>query len=96
MLQRLVKQRKESAEMYKTQNRQELYEEETKQMKVIAQYLPQQLSEDEIREELKQLIAANNISSIKEMGKLMGLATRYFSGKADNQLISAIVKQLLS
>jgi uncharacterized protein YqeY len=95
-LQRLVKQRKESAEMYKAQNRQDLYEEEIKQMEVIARYLPQQLSEAEITEALKQLIADNHISGIKEMGKLMGAATRHFAGKADNQLVSNIVKQLLS
>jgi uncharacterized protein YqeY len=95
-LQRLVKQRKESAEMYKAQNRQDLYEEEIKQMEVIAHYLPQQLSEAEITEALKQLIADNHISGIKEMGKLMGVATRHFAGKADNQLVSNIVKQLLS
>ncbi|MDR1113457.1 MAG: GatB/YqeY domain-containing protein [Bacteroidales bacterium] len=96
ILQRLVKQRKESAEMYKAQNRHDLCEEEIKQMEVIARYLPQQLSEAEITEALKQLIATNNISGIKEMGKLMGIATRHFAGKADNQTVSAIVKQLLA
>ena len=95
-LQRLAKQRKESAELYKAQNRDDLYREEISQLDIISQYLPQQMSEEEITTIVKQLIAENNISGIKEMGKLMGLATKTFAGKADNKAVSEIVKKLLS
>ena len=96
ILQKLVKQRKESAELYKAQNRQDLYEEEMAQYEVIAQYLPKQLSADEIKEVVQKIIADNNISSIKEMGKAMGMASKQLAGKADNKTISEIVKSLLS
>ncbi|MCQ2265808.1 MAG: GatB/YqeY domain-containing protein [Bacteroidales bacterium] len=96
LLQKLVKQRKESAELYKSQNRQDLYEEEMAQYEVIAQYLPAQMSADEIKNVVSQLIADNNISGIKEMGKLMGLATKQLAGKADNKTVAEIVKSLLS
>ncbi len=95
-LQRLAKQRKESAELYKAQNRDDLYQEEICQLGFINQYLPKQMTEEEITATLKQLIADNNISGIKEMGKLMGLATKAFAGKADNKAVSEIVKNLLS
>ena len=91
-----MKQRKESAELYKAQNRQDLYEEEMAQYEVIAQYLPKQLSADEIKEVVQKIIADNNISSIKEMGKAMGMASKQLAGKADNKTISEIVKSLLS
>ena len=96
IIQKLVKQRKESAELYKAQNRQDLYEEEMAQYEVIAQYLPKQLSADEIKEVVQKIIADNNISSIKEMGKAMGMASKQLAGKADNKTISEIVKSLLS
>ena len=96
LLQKLVKQRKEAADIYKSQNREDLYKEEMAQMEVIAQFLPAQMSEEEIIAAVKQLISENNISGIKEMGKLMGLASRAFAGKADNKLVSEIVKSLLS
>ena len=95
-LQRLAKQRKESAELYKAQNRDDLYQEEICQLEFINQYLPKQMSEEEITATIKQLIADNNISGIKEMGKLMGLASKAFAGKADNKAVSEIVKNLLS
>ena len=96
ILQKLVKQRKESAEMYKSQNREDLYNEEILQVNVISKYLPQQLSEEEITEVVKQLIEQENITDIKSMGKLMGLASKQLAGKADNKIISEIVKKLLS
>ena len=95
-LQKLVKQRKESAEMYKSQNREDLYNEEILQVNVISKYLPQQLSEEEITQVVKQLIEQENITDIKSMGKLMGLASKQLAGKADNKIISEIVKKLLS
>lgn len=96
LLQRLVKQRQEAADIYKNSGREDLAAEELAQLKVITQFLPAQMSEEEITAALKQLIADNNISGIKEMGKLMGLASKQFAGKADNKLVSQIVKQLLS
>ncbi|MDR1879270.1 MAG: GatB/YqeY domain-containing protein [Bacteroidales bacterium] len=96
LLQKLVKQRKESAQMYKSQNRDDLYQEELFQADVIARYLPEQLSEEAITIVLKQLIEQENITDIKGMGKLMGLAGKALSGKADNKLIADIVKKLLS
>lgn len=94
-LQKLVKQRKESAEMYKSQGREDLCNEELAQLKVIARYLPEQMSADEIKVKLQELIAANGISGIKEMGKLMGLASKAFACKADNKMVADIVKSLL-
>ena len=96
LLQKLSKQRKESAEIYKSQNRQDLYEVEVGQMEVINEYLPKQLSVEEITETLKKLIAENNITSPKEMGRLMGLATKTFAGRADNKTVSEIVRSLLA
>lgn len=96
LLQRLAKQRQEAADIYKNSGREDLAAEELSQLKVITQFLPAQMSEEEITAALKQLIADNNISGIKEMGKLMGLASKQFAGKADNKLVSGIVKQLLS
>lgn len=96
LLQKLVKQRKESAELYKSQNRQDLYEEEMAQYEVIVKYLPAQMSADEIKNVISQLITDNNISGIKEMGKLMGLATKQLAGKADNKTVAEIVKSLFS
>lgn len=95
-LQKLVKQRKESAEMYKNQNREDLYQEEIAQVNIISKYLPEQMSEEEITAIIKQLIEQENITDIKSMGKLMGLASKQLAGKADNKIISEIVKNLLS
>ena len=96
LLQRLVKQRKESAEIYKTQNREDLYAEEIAQMKVLEAYLPTQLSHEEIEKTIKQLMEEHEVSSIKDMGKLMGLATKTLAGKAENKVISEIVRNLLA
>ena len=96
LLQRLVKQRKESAEIYKTQNREDLYAEEIVQMKVLETYLPAQLSNEEIEKTVKQLMEEHEINSMKDMGKLMGLTTKALAGKADNKVISEIVRSLLA
>ncbi|MDR2409070.1 MAG: GatB/YqeY domain-containing protein [Bacteroidales bacterium] len=95
-LQKLVKQRKEAAEIYKSQNRNDLYREEMIQVDIISKYLPVQMSETEITDVVKQLIEQENITDIKGMGKLMGLASKALAGKADNKLISEIVKKMLS
>ena len=94
-LQKLVKQRKESAEMYKSQNREDLYQEEIAQVSIISKYLPEQMSEEEITDIIKGLIEQENITDIKSMGKLMGMASKQLAGKADNKIISEIVKKLL-
>lgn len=94
-LQKMVKQRKETADLYQKQNRADLAEVELAQAAVIEKYLPAQMSEDEIREALKQIIAQAGAASPADMGKVMGVATKELSGKADGKTISAIVKQLL-
>lgn len=96
LLQKLVKQRKEAADIYQAQNREDLAKDELAQMEVIAQFLPAQLTEEEIAVSIQQMIKEQNISGIKEMGKLMGIASKSFAGKADNKLVSDIVKRLLS
>lgn len=94
-LQKLVKQRKESAELYKQQNRMDLYEDEAFQQAVIEAYLPEQMSEEEIRTELQKIRSETGASSVKDMGKVMGAAQKAFAGRADNKLVSTIVKELL-
>lgn len=94
-LQRLVKQRKEAALMYKEQNREELYQEEMFQVGIIEKYLPQQMSEEEIRLALQNIIKEVGATSAKDMGKVMGNAQKTFAGKADNKIVSQIVKELL-
>lgn len=94
-LQKLVKQRKESAATYMEQNRPDLAEEEVYQAEIIEAYLPEQMSEEEITEAIKAIIAETGASSMKDMGKVMGMASKQFQGKADNKTISTIVKSLL-
>ena len=95
VLQKLVKQRKESADIYNTQNRADLYQIEIDEMEVIEKYLPKQLSQEELDFYIKGLISKLNISSVKEMGKIMGLANQELSGKADGKAISETIKKLL-
>lgn len=95
VLQRLVKQRKESADIYKAQNREDLYQIEADEISVIEKYLPQQLSDQELNTYIKALIEKLNITSVKEMGKVMGVANKELSGKADGKAISAAIKTLL-
>jgi hypothetical protein len=96
LLQKLVKQRKESAEIYKTANRDDLAENELFEASIIEKYLPQQLSEEDVRKIILKIIAETGATSMKDMGKIMGLANKELSGQADNKLISTIVKELLS
>lgn len=95
-LQRLVKQRNEAAAQYEAGNRPELAEEEKFQASVIQEYLPEQMSEEKVTEIIKTIIAQTGASGMKDMGKVMGAATKELAGKADNKLVSTIVKQLLS
>ena len=96
MLQKLVKQRKESVEIYQTQNRADLAKAELEEIAVIEKFLPAQMGEEEIKEELKKIIAQVGATSAAEMGKVMGAASKHFAGKADNRIVSQLVKQLLS
>ena len=96
LLQKLVKQRKDSAALYTQQGRNDLAGPELAQMAVIEKFLPAQLSEAEVEEALKGIIAQVGATSPKDMGKVMGAATKQLAGKADGKLISDIVKKLLS
>jgi len=96
MLQKLVKQRKESLEIYEKQNREDLAKVEMEEIAVIEKYLPKQMDAAELTEALKVIISQVGASSAKDMGKVMGAASKEFAGKADGKLISEIVKQLLA
>ena len=96
MLQKLVKQRKESLEIYEKQNREDLAKVEREEIAVIEKYLPKQMDAEELTAALKQIIEEVGASSAKDMGKVMGAASKAFAGKADGKLISEIVKQLLA
>jgi uncharacterized protein YqeY len=95
LLQKLVKQRKDAAEIYVSQARQDMADVELFQSSVIEKYLPQQLSGEEIKIELNKIIIETGATSAKEMGKVMGLATQRLAGKADGKIISLLVKTLL-
>ncbi len=94
-LQKEVKKRKESADIYKSQNRPDLEEVELSQAAVMEEYLPKQLSEEDIKAELVKIITSVGATSAADMGKVMGAASKAFAGKADNKIVSALVKQLL-
>jgi uncharacterized protein len=96
LLQKLVKQRKDSLEIFQQQNRTDLAQKEQEEIAVIEKFLPKQMSPEEIKTELKRIIAATGASSPADMGKIMGVATKQLAGKADGKTISALVKELLS
>jgi len=96
ILQRLVKQRKESANIYKQQGREDLLLVEQEEIDVISQFLPQQLDEEAITAIVKRILAETGATSIKDMGKVMGLANKEMAGKADGKLIGEIVKAQLA
>lgn len=96
ILQRMVKQRKDSAQIYHDQGREDLARDEEAQVAVIQEYLPSQLSAEELEQEIKSIIAETGASSMKEMGKVMGIATKKLAGKTEGRLISEMVKKLLS
>ena len=95
LIQKLAKQGKESAEIYRQQGREDLYEQESGQVAVLEEFLPKQLDEAELTEALKAIIAEVGASSAKDMGKVMGTATKKLAGLADGKAISAKVKELL-
>lgn len=96
VLQKLVKQRKESAEIYQEQNRQDLYQIELEEMQVIEAYLPKQMGRDEIADHVKDAIKRSGAENMKDMGKVMGLVNKELAGKADGKTISELVKELLA
>lgn len=93
---KMVKQRKETAQIYAEQNRPELAENELAEAAVIEEYLPKQLSDEELTARLKEIIAQTGATSAKEMGKVMGVASKTLAGQADGKVISAKVRELLS
>jgi len=95
ILQKMVKQRKETAEIYKQQGRDDLYQIEMAEVSYITPYLPAQLSETELEKILKEIIAQTGATSVKEMGKVIGLANKQLQGKAEGKVIADKVKQLL-
>lgn len=95
-IQKEVKKRKEAADIFKQQNREDLAEVELYQASVMETYLPQQMSEAEIKTELEKIIAQVGASSPADMGKVMGAASKAFAGKADNKIVSQLVKDLLA
>jgi uncharacterized protein YqeY len=96
LLQKLVKQRKDSAATYKEQGREDLAEPELAQVAIIAKFLPEQLSEDKIKEVIEVVVAKVGASSMADMGKVMGMASKELAGKADGKVIATIVRQLLT
>lgn len=96
ILQKLAKQGHDSADLYTQQNRPDLAEAEMAQVKVIESYLPKALSAEEIEAAVKEIIAQTGATSIKEMGKVMGLASKQLAGKADGKAISDVVKKILA
>ena len=95
LLQKLVKQRRDSAAIFKEQGRDDLAQPEEAQIEVISHFLPQQLSKDEVAAVIDKVIEATGASSMKDMGKVMGMATKQLSGQADGKTISTLVKQKL-
>lgn len=96
LLQKLVKQRKDSLEIYQQQNRADLAQKEQEEIEVIERFLPKQLSADELRAEVSAIISEVGASSPADMGTVMGVATKKLAGRTDGKTISALVKELLS
>ena len=95
ILTKAAKQRKEAADLYTKESREDLAEKELVELEVISRYLPKQLSEEELRGEISTIISDLGLSGMQNMGRVMGEATKKFAGKADGKLISTVVKELL-
>jgi uncharacterized protein YqeY len=95
MLQKLVKQRRETAEIYISNNRQELADKELAEADIIEEFLPKQLSHEEVEATVKSIIAETGAGSVKDMGKVIGIASKQLAGKAEGKLIAELVKKLL-
>ena len=96
ILQRMIKQRKDSCEQFQAQNRADLAEVEEAQMKVIEKFLPEQLTSEKLEAEIKAILAETGAESIKDIGKVMGIASKRLAGKSDGKSISEMAKTLLS
>jgi uncharacterized protein YqeY len=96
LLTKAAKQRRESSDIYKTQNREDLAQSELQELEVIERYLPKQLTETEIRSKIQDIISRVGAKSPADMGKVMGIATKELAGQADGKVVSAVVKDLLS
>jgi uncharacterized protein YqeY len=96
LLQKLVKQRKDSLEIFQQQNRTDLAQKEQEEIEVIEKFLPKQMSSEELKAAVAEIVAATGASSPADMGKVMGVATKQLAGKADGKAISAVVKELLA
>jgi uncharacterized protein YqeY len=96
MLQKMLKQRKDSLEIYRTQNRDDLAKKEEEEISIIEKFLPAQMSEADLKEAVQKIIEQVGVSSPADMGKVMGVATKQLAGKADGKTISATVKELLA
>lgn len=96
LLQKLAKQRKDSLEVFEQQNREDLAAKEREELTIIEKFLPQQMSAEELRQALQQILAEAGATGPGDMGKVMGIATKQLAGKADGKMISAMVKELLA
>jgi uncharacterized protein YqeY len=96
IIQKLIKQRQDSLKIYQEQNRPELAAVEAEEIEVLQRYLPKQMNEGELRTAVQSIIDELGASSMKDMGKVMGKASKTFQGKADNRLVSVMIKELLS
>lgn len=96
MLQKMAKQRRDSLEIFKTQNRTDLAVKEEEELAILSTFLPQQMSEEDLRKAIQEIITQTGASSPADMGKVMGAANKSLAGKADGKAISAIVKELLA
>ncbi|MEI8203034.1 MAG: GatB/YqeY domain-containing protein [Bacteroidota bacterium] len=95
IIQKLIKQKKETAEIYKEQKREDLVSEELGQAAIFEQYLPAQMSDEDLKNELAALLKEHNITDAKDFGKIMGIASKQLAGKTDNKRISIVLKSLL-
>ena len=96
LLQKLVKQRKDSLEIFTQQNREDLAKKEQEEIAIIEKFLPKQMDQEELKAVLTEIIASVGASSMADLGKVMGVASKQLAGKADGKSISALVKELLS
>ena len=96
LLQKMVKQRKDSLEIFLQQNRDDLAQKEREELEIIERFLPKQLNADDLRQKVKQIIQDSGATSPADFGKVMGLASKQLAGQADGKAISAVVKELLS
>lgn len=96
LLQKLVKQRKDSLEIYEKQNREDLAGKEREEIEVIEKFLPQQMGEEELKQVIRKIVDATKASSPADMGKVMGMANKQLAGKADGKTIAIVVKEILS